>query len=156
MANELNPYASFLGGDDPLAIVSSTPEKIKESIESVSPAQWDEPIAPGKWSRRQIVCHLADTEITFAFRLRQTLAQDDHVIQPFDQDQWANRYPAYTMEAALQTFTAVRNWNIALLRSVPDADQTRRVTHPERGTMTFRTIVETMAGHDNNHLRQLR
>ena len=33
--------------------------------------------------------------------------------------------------------------------------QLREMTHPERGTMTFQTVVETMAGHDMNHLGQL-
>jgi hypothetical protein len=49
----------------------------------------------------------------------------------------------------------VRAWNLALIRSVKPADLSKPVTHPERGTMTFQTIVETMAGHDRNHIQQI-
>ena len=115
----------------------------------------NQPRAPGKWSAREIVCHLADTEIVFAFRLRQTLAEDHHVIQPFDQDRFAVPYHALDAGTALATFRAVRAWNLAWLGSVPAEAATRPVTHPERGQMEFHVIVETMAGHDLNHLAQL-
>jgi hypothetical protein len=93
--------------------------------------------------------------VVFAFRLRQTLAEDAPVIQPFDQDKWAAVYEALPASAALEVFTAVRGWNTALLRGIPAEAFSRTVTHPERGTMTFRTLVETMAGHDLNHIRQI-
>ena len=112
-------------------------------------------LAAGKWSAREILCHLADCEMVFAFRLRQTLAEDHHVIQPFDQEKWAAQYDCYDTRDALSTFHTVRNWNLALIRSLPPEALETTVTHPERGTITFRTIVETMAGHDINHLRQL-
>jgi predicted metalloprotease len=57
--------------------------------------------------------------------------------------------------AAVQVFSVVRNWNLTLLRTVPPQARSKRVRHPERGDMSFQTIVETMAGHDLNHLRQL-
>jgi hypothetical protein len=76
-------------------------------------------------------------------------------MQPFDQDRWAANYAAYEAGAALAVFSAVRGWNLALLRSLPAEAFTRIVSHPERGEMTFRTIVETMGGHDLNHLGQL-
>ena len=77
------------------------------------------------------------------------------MIQPFDQDKWARNYASYTVAEALAVFSAVRQWNLALLRSAKEEDMSKQVTHPERGTMTFRTVVETMAGHDANHLRQV-
>jgi hypothetical protein len=57
---------------------------------------------------------------------------------------------------ALETFSALRKWNLRLIHSVMPAAAGRIVTHPERGAMTFQTLVETMAGHDLNHLAQLR
>jgi hypothetical protein len=109
----------------------------------------------GKWNAREIVAHLADCEIVFSFRLRQTLADDHPTLQPFDQDRWAARYADYDLTAALRLFAAAREWNLLLLDGVSDAERARPVTHPERGTMTLWTIVETMAGHDLNHLQQI-
>ncbi len=111
--------------------------------------------APGKWSAREILCHLADNELVFAFRLRQALAEDHHTIQPYDQDAWATRYGSFDAPGALAVFTAVRGRNLTLIRSFRADDFSRPATHPERGTMTLQTIVETMGGHDRNHLRQL-
>ncbi len=91
----------------------------------------------------------------FGFRLRQTLAEEHAIMQPFDQESWAVRYRGYDFPSALGMFVAARNWNLKLLGTVTTAEQHKPTTHPERGTMTFWTIVETMAGHDINHLEQV-
>jgi uncharacterized damage-inducible protein DinB len=151
----MNPYASQLGNRDPFEVIGGTAQELRTLIETLGPQRVEQAPAPGKWSAREIACHLADAEIAFAFRLRQALAEDHHVMQPFDQALWARAYAAYTTADALATFSALRQWNVQLLRSVTPQQLSKQVTHPERGTMTFKTIVETMGGHDINHLRQL-
>jgi len=151
----LNPYASFLDGRDPLAIIAETPAAVDRLLASIGPIAIDRSPAPGKWSPREIVAHLADTELVFSVRIRHALAEPAHVIQPFDQDDWATRYAAYDAPTAAATFAAIRRWNVALLGHLTETDLARPLTHPERGAMTPRTIVETMAGHDRNRLRQL-
>ncbi len=151
-----NPYATHLGQANAREVVKQTPAKLAAIIQKLGPAVEKIP-APGKWSPRMILCHLADGEMAFGFRLRQTLAEQNHVIQPFDQDAWAKPYESesLTAQAALEMFSAARRWNLALLETVSSEDLKRPVTHPERGTMMFETIVETMAGHDLNHIAQL-
>ena len=151
----LNPYASFLGDRDPKEVMAESPERLTSLVGTLGAAGLERSLAPGKWSARQILCHLADCEIVFAYRLRQTLAEDHHTVQPFDQDAWAGSYSNYDGQAALAVFNAVRQWNVLLVKSTDPSAFEKAVTHPERGTMTFRTIIETMAGHDLNHRRQL-
>jgi hypothetical protein len=151
---ELNPYAKFLTSVPPWEVIDETPGKLKFLLERLGPRVEDVP-APGKWSARQIICHLADCEIVFAFRLRQALTQEHHVIQPFDQDLWAAHYEPCDAHTALIVFTAVRDWNTRLISTMGPDDITRKLTHPERGEMYIGTVVETMAGHDLNHLAQL-
>jgi uncharacterized damage-inducible protein DinB len=151
----MNPYAGYMGGRAPVNVIAETPRHLAELVETIGPDRLETPPAPGKWSAREILAHLADGEVAFAFRLRQTLAEDHHVIQPFDQDAWAKSYSASDPGLALAAFTALRAWNLALIRSVKPADLAKVVTHPERGTMTFQTIVETMSGHDLNHVKQI-
>lgn len=151
----MNPYASFLGTRDPRQVIASTPARLQESLDSLGESRANQAPAPGKWSVREIICHLADCEVVFAFRLRQTLAEPHHVIQPFDQDLWALNYAAYDAPAALAVFTAVRDFNTRLIASLPPDAFSKPVSHPERGTMTFQNIVETMGGHDLNHLAQI-
>lgn len=153
--SEVNPYEKYLDGRPVEEILAATPAALAGLIESIGPARANVAPAPGKWSPAEIVCHLADCELVFAYRLRQTLAEDRHTIQPFDQEKWAAVYQGIPANQALGVFAAMRGWNLQLLRTVMPQAAGRTVTHPERGTMTFQTIVETMAGHDRNHLAQL-
>ncbi len=151
----MNPYASYLGGQDAITVLRETPSALQSLVAGLSPQQLDTPPAPGKWSIREILAHLADCEIAFGFRLRQALADPVIVIQPFDQDLWARRYGAYSAAAALRTFLTNREWTLSLLTTVTDSDLSQTVVHPERGTLPFRTLLETIAGHDRNHLTRL-
>jgi hypothetical protein len=151
----MNPYASNLGSRDALNTITQTTGRVQSLMTAIGEKRAGEAPAPGKWSPREIVAHLADCELVFGFRLRQTLAEDNPDVQAFDQEKWAATYAAYSAPAALATFTALREWNLALLRSLPREAFQRKMTHAERGEMSFQTVVETMGGHDLNHLVQL-
>lgn len=150
-----NPYASHLAGKDPLEVIAATPGQLASFVRALGPERVEKKPAPGKWNAREIVCHLADCELVFAYRLRQALAEDHHVIQPFDQDKWAASYAAYDAPAALAVFSSLRRWNISLIHAAPAEAFSKRLSHPERGELTFKTLVETMGGHDLNHVKQL-
>jgi DinB superfamily len=150
-----NPYESFLDGRPVEEILHGSINRIPFLLAEIGVERAQTPPAPGKWSAAEIIAHLADCEIVFAFRLRQTLAEDGPTIQPFDQEKWAATYPGIEAGQALGVFTSVRRWNLQLIQNALPAAAGRKATHPERGTMTFQTIVETMAGHDLNHIGQL-
>jgi DinB superfamily len=150
-----NPYASFLENRDPFQVVRETPKRLRELADRLGAQGLERRSAPGKWPARSILSHLADCEVSFGFRLRQTLTIDDHIMQPFDQDKWARPYDSFSGQQALEVFTALRGWNLALIKTLSPEHLTRKTTHPERGEMTLQTLIETMAGHDTNHLRQL-
>lgn len=155
MATSVNPYAGYIGNATPTEAIAKTPERISELVERLGDNGLERSYGPGKWTAREILCHLADTEIAFAFRLRQTLAEPHHVIQPFDQEAWAKYYGLIPGAAAVHLFSILRGWNVVLIKDAGAEALSKPVTHPERGAMTFKTIIETMAGHDSNHLRQL-
>jgi len=155
MTQELNPYAKFLNGKPALDVISKTPATLQALVMRSDSAKLTRPAAPGKWSVREILCHLADCELVFGFRLRQTAAEENPTIQPFDQDHWALTYPKMDASQSLSVFSALRDWNLAFIRALGLAALSRKTTHPERGTMTFQTILETMGGHDVNHLKQV-
>ena len=90
-----------------------------------------------------------------AAAIKLPLVADELLSQPFDQEKWALRYGICDLSAALMSFEASRQWNLLLINAATAEERQRPVTHPERGTMTFWTIVETMGGHDVNHLLQL-
>src|ERR1700677_2292494 len=148
----LNPYAKFLGEQEPLAVIAASSDRLQALAGKIGPGNIAVAPVRGKWSATEILCHLADCEIAFGFRLRQTLAEDNHVIQPFDQEKWAAPYTGLAANEALAAFAALRRWNVLLIQGALADFGTKSVTHPERGAMTFATIVDTMAGHDLNHI----
>jgi hypothetical protein len=152
----LNPYESFLDGRPVEEILADTSRAIAGYLDKIGADKVSQAPAPGKWSPAEIVAHLADCEIVFAFRLRQTLAEDGPTIQPFDQDKWAATYKGVSAGQALGVFGSLRRWNLSLFKNALPAAADRTMTHPERGTMTFKNVIETMAGHDLNHLGQLK
>jgi hypothetical protein len=151
----MNPYAAYLGNQNALEVLGATPSRLQEIASSLGEARVDQAPAPGKWSPREVFIHLADCEIAFGFRYRQTLGEENHTVQPFDQDKWAKSYAAYSAEQALSTFAALRNWNLSLIRSLTPEQLNKPVIHPERGQETFKTLIEIAAGHDINHLQRL-
>ena len=151
----MNPYASYLGNRDPIQVLESTPSRLNQLRTALGEARLKQAPAPGKWSPREVFVHLADCELAFGFRYRQALGEDNHVVQPFDQDKWAKSYAAYSAEQALSTFATLRNWNLSLLRSLTLEEMNKPVIHPERGQETFKNLVDISAGHDLNHLQRL-
>ena len=155
----MNPYRErILGlvGDRPaLSSLEATPARIEALVARIGRSGMSRACAPGKWTARQILAHLADAEIATGFRLRQALAEDEHVVQPFDQDLWARRYEALDGEAAARAFCALRLWNVALVRTFTPQDLARPMLHPERGMESVEILVKLLAGHDLNHLAQL-
>ena len=91
----------------------------------------------------------------FGYRLRQSLAEESHVMQNFNQDLWANVYERLEGGAALATFKALRAWNVALIRRLTPDELAKTYTHPERGVEDINLMTKMFAGHDINHLNQI-
>jgi uncharacterized damage-inducible protein DinB len=144
-----------LAGRDALAVIAATPVRLAKVWAGVSAEERETPPALGKWSLREVMAHLADCEIAWAWRLRQALAEEHAVLQPFDQDAWSRVYAAYTFEAAWACYQGLRAWNVAFARELNEAEKEKMYTHPERGEERVWTIVEIMAGHDLHHLKVL-
>jgi hypothetical protein len=113
--------------------------------------------APGKWTIRQIMAHLADSELVGAQRLRMVAAEDNPTLMAFDQDAWtknldyARRKPAQSLD----TFRRLRAENYELLKELPETAFERSGNHTENGPMTLRRLLQGYADHAESHARQL-
>lgn len=148
---------NLLGTQDPLLVLRETPGHLREAIQRLPPAQLDTPEAPGKWSTRMVVAHLADSELVGSFRFRMVLSHDRPALQPYDQDLWAGRlkYERADIEEALERFSALRRSNVRLFEHCPPADLARVGLHAERGEESLDHMKRLYAGHDLAHRRQL-
>src|SRR5664280_892114 len=113
--------------------------------------------APGKWSIRQIVAHLADAELVGAQRFRQVVAEDNPTLVAFDQDAWARNldYARRKPKQSLETFRRIRAENYDLLKGLAQPAFDRSGNHTANGPMTLRQLLEGYAGHSESHARQL-
>ncbi len=112
--------------------------------------------APGKWSAKEIVHHLADSEMTAAIRARLLLAVDRPQILGYDQDQFARRlHYDRPIEASLEAFKAARRSTAELLDCLSDADWAREGTHTEHGRYTLERWLEIYAQHAHVHAQQI-
>jgi hypothetical protein len=151
-----NPYASDLGSVDPLEALAQTPRKIRALLEKWSARQWERSYAPGKWSARRILIHLAQAELALTTRVRFAASQDGYVAQSFDQDAWLMLDDHADGPTALDAYTALRRLNLAMFKGMTPAQRKRRFMHPEFGTLTPDWVAAQLAGHDIHHLKQLK
>ena len=115
------------------------------------------PIA-GKWSAREIVHHLGDSESFSAARLRKLLTEDNVVIQGYDQDEYARklRYNERDMAPALDAFRSARETTLQLLRLMTEDDWQRVGSHTESGRYSTEDWLTIYAAHAHNHASQIR
>ncbi len=147
----------FVEGKNPLAVQAATAGRLARLVRGLNPSQRRRRPAPGKWSIGEILAHLADAEIVAGWRFRMMLSASGGTIQAFDQNAWERneRYDRMDPKRSLETFRAVREFNLALLRSLKPAMLTRYGMHAERGKETVAHYIRMMAGHDLNHLGQV-
>jgi DinB superfamily len=147
----------LLGDNDPVVVLRQMPVALQRFLETVPAAIVTSPEAPGKWSIRDVVQHLADSELVGGFRLRMILAHDRPALMGYDQDLWASRlrYCDVDVGDALEQFTALRRANVRIWQRLAPPDLARVGLHSERGEESLEHLRRLYAGHDLLHLRQL-
>ena len=146
-----------LGDRDPVESMRGTPAALRKAVAGLTPAQLSQAEAPGKWSVRHVVQHLADAELVGGFRFRMVLAHDGPPLPGYDQDAGARglRYEESDWEAALEDFARLRAANLRLVSRATPADLARYMVHSERGNESLGYMIRLYGGHDLVHLAQI-
>jgi hypothetical protein len=148
-------YSRHLGDLEPLATIRRNVERMLAVTGGWTPQHFERSLAPGKWTARLIVTHLAHTELALGTRARMALSTPNYTAQSFDQDLWLARDTRLTGTEAVETFAAIARFNVSLFEGLSPADRQIGMTHPEYGTITVEWIVHLLAGHQIHHLLQL-
>ena len=133
------------------------PALLREALAGTDPATLNRRPQGEDWSMRDVVIHLADSELVAAVRIRLLLAGDEPVLPIYDPDVWKRKllYVFRDPEAAMSAFQQVRYGAAELLRECsPDAWE-RAGTHPQVGVVTVADLVERGADHVDEHVAQL-
>jgi len=130
---------------------------VEEALAGVADEELDRRSAPDEWTAREVVHHLADSEMTAAVRLRKLLVEDNPVIQGYDEPAFAKRL---TMDrpiaASLAALDAARRTTAELLERMTEADWQRPGTHSESGPYDPERWLEIYAAHAHEHAEQIR
>jgi hypothetical protein len=149
------PYSKDLGDREPIAAMRDATDRIRSLASGWSPSDFERTYAPGKWSARQILIHLAHTEMALGNRARMALTVPNYAAQKFDQDKWIEREQSLGGRDALDALLALNLMNRTLFEGLSPADRAIALTHPEYGALTVDWIVHLIPGHQIHHLEQL-
>lgn len=147
----------YVGDRDPVKLQAAAPGRLAKLLKGVSTAKARKRPALGKWSIAEIAAHLADTELVGGYRIRAILGAPGGPIQGFDQDAWAAtlQYNRRDTRKSLEQYRALREANLALLKTLTPEQWKQHGVHSERGPESVETIVRMFAGHDLNHFAQI-
>jgi len=148
----------LMEGKDPVAVQRETALHLAQLIDGVPIEKLRERPAPEKWSVAEVLAHLAEAEITSSWRYRQILEHDGCSLPGYDQNLW-NRLGSYSTrkpETSLELFRLLRESNLQMFDKLTPEEWEKHGIHMERGRMTVRDLAVQIAGHDINHLAQIK
>jgi len=144
-------------GGDPMKLQADAPRRLEQLLKDVPESAARRRPAPDKWSIAEIVVHISDAELVIGYRIRAILGAPGTQIIGFDQDAWvtALHYDKRDPKSSFEQYRALREANLALLKSLTPDQWKHQGMHSERGAESIETIVRMTAGHDINHFQQV-
>jgi DinB superfamily len=149
---------SYVEGKDPVAVQRETPEALAQLVAGVPSERLGTRPAPDKWSVAELLVHFAEAEIAASWRYRQMIEHSGCPLQGYDQELWHNLgdYAGRDPQQSLQLFTLLRKNNVDMFERLKPEQWECYGMHAERGQMSVRDLLQQLAGHDLNHLIQIR
>jgi hypothetical protein len=131
-------------------------DEVLASLTNLADGELDVREAPGEWSPREVVHHLADSEMTSALRLRRLIAEEHPTIQAYDQEEFARRlYYDRPIEGSLAAFKAARVTTAEILDRMSESEWSRQGTHSETGAYSVQDWLRIYAEHAYIHAEQI-
>ena len=149
-------YISLIEDDDILATLDRQRREMVLLLSGLSEEQGDFRYAPEKWSAKQVLGHVCDTERVFAYRALRISRGDATPMEGFEQDDYVKNGPfaRHVIAEVIEDYIAVRRATISLLRSLEEPAWARRGV-ANKNEVTVRALAYTIAGHEAHHRRIL-
>jgi DinB superfamily len=149
-------YISLVGADDILAALEEQVRGTQALLAGLSEAQGDYRYAPEKWSVKEVLGHLIDTERVFAYRALRVARNDRTPLPGFEQDDYV-RYGDFATQqltSLIEEFVCVRRSNLLLFRQFgPEAWMRRGIA--DQKEISVRALAYIIAGHELHHRQVL-
>lgn len=132
-------------------------EKLKTALQQYPRQIFDYKPSPEKWSIREIIIHLADSEVNGYSRCRKIISEPGSDLMLWDQPSWADKlkYREQDMDNALDLFNYLRTQTYDLLKNLPGEIWANHAVHPERGKITLDDWLKIYSEHVDVHINQM-
>jgi hypothetical protein len=133
-------------------------DDLQNALKELPMEMWDFKPAPEKWSIREIIVHVTDSEANGYVRCRKIVAENGSEVTAYDQDAWAENllYASRSIDSNLELFKIFRIINYTLLNDLPEEKWNNYLKHPEYGKMTLYDHVKLYADHVYGHINQMK
>jgi uncharacterized damage-inducible protein DinB len=130
------------------------PQKLRDAIAGMTDEEIDAVPVPGKWSTRQVICHIADFEPVYADRMKHVIAEDQPPFAGGFHQQFAEHlaYDKRDIEEELRLIVVVRSQMARILRTLPAEAFDRTGIHSVDGPMTLKSLLERITNHIPHHV----
>jgi hypothetical protein len=137
--------------------IAAAPAQLRTAVSGLSPQQIDTPYRPGGWTVRQVVHHVPDSHLNSYVRFRLALTEQEPIIKPYDEKQWAELPDSRTapMDVSLSLLESLHGRWTLLLRSLTPPDWKRTFRHPELGLVTLEQNAALYAWHGRHHVAHI-
>ena len=149
-------YVASVAGSDLMQVLEQQVDRVRTRLGALEAARGGYRYAEGKWSVKEVLNHLSDSERVFSYRLLRIARGDETPLAGFDEKVYAVASEAdqRTMESLLEEFAAVRSATLALIRSLPASAWGRKGT-ASGWPVSARALGAIIPGHVEHHLRVL-
>jgi hypothetical protein len=134
--------------------IAETPARLRQAVQGLSEEQLGTPYRPGGWTVRQVVHHVPDSHLNSYVRFKLALTEDEPTIKTYHEDLWAELADSSVTPVAvsLVLLESLHHRWVLLLRSIKEPDWSRRLKHPEVGTITLDQLLSLYGWHGRHHI----
>jgi len=150
-------YINLVSGDDVIAELSKGLMEVHELFSSLSDTQLDYSYAPGKWTLKELLAHMIDTERVMAYRALCIARGEKQALPGFNEESYAvaGQYTKRSIADLLQEYRLVRESNILLFKSF-DEQMLSHMGNANGKNISARAVLFVIAGHERHHLNIIR
>jgi hypothetical protein len=137
-----------------IAEIADAPRALRAAVQGLDPDQVETAYRPGGWTVRQVVHHVPDSHMNAYVRWKLALTEDEPTIKPYAEDRWA-RLPDVRwapLDTSLDLLDKLHQRWVLTLRDMAPEEWTRRLTHPDHGTIDLDWMAAQYAWHGRHHV----
>lgn len=131
--------------------------RLRETVDSLSDDELSKTYRDGSWTVRQLVHHIADSQLNMYQRLKLALTDENPTVPAFDQEKWAIQPDTkLPIESSIKMLEGINERIVSLGYSLTEEQLDRAFTHQENGKITAATKVAKLAWHEEHHLAHIK